>query len=64
MHCLSSGVADESGTALLRVPYATGMNGLVDASPYEVTAGRESAALSMSASDVLDGGTRTVRLRR
>jgi hypothetical protein len=48
-------VADESGRADLRLPYATGANGLIQASAYSISDGTHQGTLSLDEKDVLGG---------
>ncbi len=55
-------VADANGRATLRLPYATGMNGTVEAGPWTVTDGSGAATLAVAEDDVLRGAAVAVRL--
>ena len=57
-------VADASGVARLRVPYATGWNGLVGASACQVTDGARAASVAVPERLVVDGGELPVELGR
>ncbi|MCG8589018.1 MAG: hypothetical protein MJE66_06975 [Proteobacteria bacterium] len=48
-------IADDQGRALLRVPYATGANGLMRAGRYRVLAGAEPQYATVSECQVLEG---------
>jgi hypothetical protein len=50
--------------ARLRVPYATGWNGLVGASACQVTDGARAASIAVPERLVVDGGELSVELGR
>jgi dolichyl-diphosphooligosaccharide--protein glycosyltransferase len=52
----STVVADAPGSASIRLPYATGLNGVVDASAYELVSEDRRAMVEVSESDVESGG--------
>lgn len=54
--------AAPDGTATLRLPYAAGLNGEVEASPWLVSDGRGSAGVVPTEREVVLGGVREVRL--
>jgi len=56
-------VADDSGRVELRLPYATGKNGLVQAGSYSISDGTHQGTLSLEEKDVL-GGTMEIDLSR
>jgi len=51
----TSAVADATGRAVLRLPYATGRNGEVTASAYEVRAGERQATVTVTERDAVEG---------
>lgn len=57
----SAVVADASGVAVLRLPYATGANGSVEASPWRLRGAGLSATAALGESDVLRGSVVEVR---
>ncbi len=54
--------ADQGGVARLQLPYATGLNGAVEASPWLVTDGRGATGVALSEREVVLGAERVVRL--
>jgi asparagine N-glycosylation enzyme membrane subunit Stt3 len=52
----STVVSDLRGTASIRLPYATGLNGAVDASAYELVSASRSTHIEVSEFDVVNGG--------
>ena len=48
-------VADEGGRAEVRLPYATGANGLVQAGAYSISDGTHEGTLSLDEKDILGG---------
>jgi asparagine N-glycosylation enzyme membrane subunit Stt3 len=51
----STTVADGRGEALIRLPYATGLNGVVKASAYELLTSDRSSRIEVAESDVVNG---------
>jgi dolichyl-diphosphooligosaccharide--protein glycosyltransferase len=51
----NSAITDSQGRATLRLPYATGRNGLVQASPWAVSDGEHTAIISISEEQVTRG---------
>ncbi len=51
----ATSIADESGNASLRLPYATGENGKVHAGPYVVTDGEDYIPLAIRESAIIAG---------
>lgn len=55
--------ADDTGRATLRLPYATGLNGDVEAGPYRITDGGPIHMLTLEEGDVARGTPRSLELR-